>query len=128
MLAIGAIENMIAKNEILGMVAGAIFGATISGGLTASLFGQPGQGGFGWACLGAVVATLLGAAIGGVGFALSLHVVDGQGTVSLSDVLGVAMLSSLVVASVIAGSWVAPVWMALMLVVHVAARWLRETA
>jgi hypothetical protein len=58
------------RGNDLGLILSAGGGALIGGTLCAGLFGQPGQRGLALAALGAVLATLIGAAVAGLGFGL----------------------------------------------------------
>ena len=58
------------RNYDLALILAAGSGALVGGAVCAGLFGQPGRAGVALAALGAVLATLIGAALAGLGFGL----------------------------------------------------------
>ena len=129
MLAMDWVETLIAPSEMSDMLASAFAGAAVAGFLTAPLFGQPGKGGIGWACLGALLATSIGAGLGGLFFTLADVLADGRPEViTLSGLLSVFAISAGLVVSLIATTLVAPVWLIVMGAAHVVARVIRKAA
>ncbi len=128
MLAIEWIEPMGDDSDLAIMVALAAFGAFASGFVTAPLFGQSGKRGVGWACLGAILATLLGAAVGGFLFAFISPPGLGRELVSFNNMLGFSIVSAFVVATFLATTFVGLVWGLVFCVVHLIGGFLRKAA
>ena len=122
----GFSDNM---QESLAMILFAAIGAAVAGLATHRLFGRAAALGWVLAALGATLATALGAALGGpLFFTAGVALFGLQGAAPLSDIPQIALLTVMVVFSMLASLKVGPPWFVGMVLVHVIARRLRAAA
>ena len=122
MLAIDLVEPHMVGSDIALAVLMAFLGAFLGGFLTAPLFGQSAPGAVFLACLGALLATTIGAALGGLMFGVAAVLIDGSFGM-IGDVLVISLMAVVVVGTLIATTAVGLIWLPAMGAIHLLGRY-----
>ncbi|NNE81432.1 MAG: hypothetical protein HKN18_14285 [Silicimonas sp.] len=116
-------------SESLVMVLCACIGAAVGGSASAALFGRADYKGWGLAAVAAVLATAIGSAMGGsLYFTLGEPLLGRVGAAEFSELPNIALLSMVVVFSMLGTLKVGPPWLLGMVLIHLAAQKLRAPA
>ena len=122
------LDNVFAGRDALLAVVSASLGAAVGGRCSLWLFGHREMAGWFLAGVGAVLATLIGSALGVEVFLCLGLLLDGGGGVTLSGLLEAAMIGVMVVFYSLSYPWIGLSWGVLMALTHVVARRLRKPA